>query len=108
MTGGEGSDEDVDTAVIGLVLFEVGIDDFERVVVGESNLTYVVEGVRYQSKELVGRVDNFGGGFVEILPKLAPEAVEHEFGGGLASRVLDDEVGIEMDAFFLMVLVHVA
>ena len=45
MTGSEGSDEDVDTSVIGLILFKVGIDDFERVVVGESDLTYVIEGI---------------------------------------------------------------
>ena len=75
MTGGEGGDEDVDTSDIGLVLFEVGIYDFERVVVGESDLTYVTEGVRYQCKEMVNRVDSFGGGFVEVFAELAPEAV---------------------------------
>ena len=107
MTGGEGGHEDVDTSVIGLILFEVGIDDFERVVVRESDLTYVVEGIRYQGEEMMGRVDSFGGGFVEILPELAPEAVEHEFGGGLASRVLDDEIWIEVNVFPLLVLPYV-
>ena len=34
VTGSEGGDEDVDTSVVGLVLFEVSIDDFKRVVVG--------------------------------------------------------------------------
>ena len=45
MTGREGSNEDVDTSVIWLVLFKVGVDDFERVVVGESDLTCVIERV---------------------------------------------------------------
>ena len=45
VTGSEGSNEDVDMSVIGLILFKVGIDDFERVVVGESDLTYVIEGI---------------------------------------------------------------
>ena len=49
-------------------------------------------------------VDGFSGGFVEVFTKLAPEAVQHEFGRGLASRVLDDEVRIEVDTFFLLVL----
>ena len=53
------------------------------------------------------RVDSFGGGFVEILAKFTPEAVEHEFGGGLASRVLDDEIWIEVDVFPLLVLPYV-
>ena len=44
---------------------------------------------------------------LEIFTKLAPEAVEHEFGGGLPSWVLDNEVGIEVDAFSLLVLPHV-
>ena len=107
VASGESGHEDVDTTVVGLILFEVGIDNFERVIIGESDLTYVIEGVRHQSKEMMRCVDCFGGGLVEILPKLSPEAVEHEFGGGLASRVLDNEVGIKVDAFFLLVLPHV-
>ena len=39
---------------------------------------------------------------MEIFTKLAPEAVQHGFGSGLASRVLDNEVGIEVDTFFLL------
>ena len=107
VTGGEGGHEDVDTSVVGLVLFKVGIDHFERVVVGESDLTYVIEGIRYQGKEMMRRVDSFGDGFVEILAKFTPEAVEHEFGRGLASGVLDDEVGIEVNVFPLLVLVDI-
>ena len=107
MTGGEGSDEDVDTSIIGLILFKVSVDNFEHVVIGKSDLTYVVEGIQYQSKEMMGRVDSFGGGFVEILSELAPEAVEHEFSGGLASRVLDDEIWIEVNVFPLLVLPYV-
>ena len=107
VTGSEGSHEDVDTSVIGLILFQVGVDHFERVVVGESNLVYIIEWVRYQSKEMMRCVDSFGGGFVEILAKFTPEAVEHEFGRGLASGVLDDEVGIEVNVFPLLVLVDI-
>ena len=107
VTGGKGGHEDVDMSVIGLVLFQVGVDHFERVVVGESDLMYVIEGIQYQGKEMMRRVDSFGGGFVEILAKFTPEAVEHEFGSGLASGVLDDEVGIEVNVFPLFVLVDI-
>ena len=35
---------------------------------------------------MVGVVDCLGGGFEVIFSKLAPETVEHEFGGGFASK----------------------
>ena len=85
MTGGESSYEDVNAPVAGLIVLEVGVDDFERLVFGESDLTYVVEGIGDQSEEMVSILEGFGGGFVEIFSKLTPEAVEHEFSRGFAS-----------------------
>ena len=41
-----------------------------------------------------GVVDCFGGGFEKIFSKLAPEAVEQEFGGGFASGIFLDESGV--------------
>ena len=75
MTGGESSYEDVNAPVVGLIVLEVGVDDFECLVVGESDLTYVVKGIGDQSEEMVNILDDFGGGFEEIFSKLAPEAV---------------------------------
>ena len=34
MTGGESSHKDVDTPIVGLILFEVGVDHFEGVFIG--------------------------------------------------------------------------
>ena len=45
MTGGESSYEDVNAPVVRLILLKIGVDDCERFVVGESDLTYVVEGI---------------------------------------------------------------
>lgn len=53
VTGGESGDEDVDAAIVGLILVEIGVDDFERVVIGESNLLYVFEGIGDQGEEMV-------------------------------------------------------
>ena len=103
MTGGEGGDEDVDPSVVGLIVLEIGVDDFDRVVVDDSDLTYVVEGIGYDGKEMVSVVNSGGGGFEEIFTELAPEAVEHEFGGGFTSGIFLDETGIEVDAFLLLV-----
>ena len=38
MAGSEGGDGDVNSNIVGLILFEVGIDDFERVVFGDLDL----------------------------------------------------------------------
>ena len=103
VTGGESSHEDVDFAVVGLIVLEVGVHDFECLVIGELDLTYVVKGIGDQSEEMVSILDDFGGRFVKILSKLATEAVEHEFGSGFASRILDDELGVEVDVFPLFV-----
>ena len=40
---------------------------------------------------------------METFSKLAPEAVEHEFGHGFTSGIFDDEIGIKVDAFSLFV-----
>ena len=108
MTGGESSYEDVNAPVVGLIVLEVGVDDFDRLVVGESDLTYVVEGMGDQSEEMVSILDGLGGGFVESFSKLAPEAVVHEFCLGFAPRILLDQRGVECDAFFLLVLANIA
>ena len=64
VTGGESGDEDVDATVIGLIVLEVGVDNFERVVVGESYLVYDAERIGDQGEEFVWRVTDFGDGFV--------------------------------------------
>ena len=64
VTGGESGDEDVDAAVIGLIVLEVGVNNFERVVVGESYLVNDVERIGDQGEEFVWRVNDFSGGFV--------------------------------------------
>ena len=107
MTGGESSYEDVN-APVGLIVLEVGVDDFERLVVGESDLTYVVKGIGDQSEGIVSILNGFGGRFVESFSKLTPEAVEHEFGRGFASRMFLDQRGVECDTFFLLVLANIA
>lgn len=54
-----------------------------------------------------GIVDCFDGGLEKMFSELAPETIEHDFGGGLASIFLDDS-GVKCDAFLLFVLIDVA
>ena len=46
MTSSESSHKDVDATVVGLVLFEVGVDNFKSLVVDDSYLLNVEEWVR--------------------------------------------------------------
>ena len=43
---------------------------------------------------MVSLVDGCVGGFLESLSKLAPEAVEHEFGSGFTSGILRMRLGL--------------
>ena len=103
MTGGEGGDEDFDLSIVRLIVLEIGVDDFDHLVVDDSYLTYVVEGIGDDGKEMVSLVDSGGGGLEEIFAELAPEAVEHEFGGGFMSGIFLDETEIKVYAFFYLV-----
>ena len=103
MTCGESCHEDVDASVVGLVVFPIGVYEFETFLVTDSDLMNVEELVGDVCEEIGCFVDCFRGGFVQILTEFSSEAVEHEFGSGFASRILDDESWIEIDVFFLFV-----
>lgn len=104
VTGDESGHKDIDASVVRLIVLEVGVDHFQTVVVGDSDLMLVTERVGDQSEEVKGVVDCCGGGFKKNFSELAPEAVEHEFGGGVASRVFLAESGFENYAFPLFAL----
>ena len=71
-------------------------------------MAYVVEGTEDKREKMLSIVVGFGSGLVGFFSKLAPEAVEHEFGRSFASRIFLDQRGIECDAFVLMVLANIA
>ena len=70
VTGCEGGYEDVDASVVGLIVLEVSVNDFESFIVGDSALMYVTEGVGDQSEEMGGVVDHGGGGLCRFSPNL--------------------------------------
>lgn len=107
MTSGERSNKDVDTPVIGLIVFQTGKHDFKTFIVADSDLAYVVEWVRDESEEMSCSVDFFGSGFVKIFAEFSPEPVEHEFGCGFMSWIFGNESWVEVDVFFLVVLHNV-
>ena len=60
VAGGESGDEDVRAFVVGLILFEVGVDDLNRVIVSDPDLTYVEKGMGDERENVTGVVDGFG------------------------------------------------
>ena len=64
MTGGKSGDEDIDFPAIGLILLQIRVDDFLRVIVGDSYLMDDTERIGDHIEEIVRCVNDFSGGFV--------------------------------------------
>ena len=54
-----------------------------------------------------GVSDGDGGGFVDPLAKLAPETVQHEFGGGFTTRVFGNAGNVQSDPLPFLVAINV-
>ena len=54
-----------------------------------------------------GVVDGDGGGFVDMLSKFTPEAVQHQFGGCLAPGIFGDAGNVQADALSFLVAKNV-
>lgn len=65
-TRAEGGREDVHSAVVGLILRQVGVDHLQFVFGGDAHGMDVEERIRHKRKEISGGADGFGGGFLEV------------------------------------------
>ena len=54
-----------------------------------------------------GALDGDGGGFVDPLPEFAPETVQLELGGGLATGIFGNAANVQVDALSLLVTKNV-
>ena len=103
VTGGEGGDEEVDAPAVRLVVSGVRVHHFQRDGVADPHRVDVVGGVGDELEEMRGGGDDLGGGLAEVFPEFAPERVEHEFGRGFPTWVLDEAFRVEVDALALVV-----
>ena len=83
------------------------VDSFQDIVGTEAERAEI-KGSIGDEIEQIGRVLNGdGGGFVDSLPEFAPEAVQHELGGGLATGVFGNAGNVQSDPFPFLVAKNV-
>ena len=75
MARGERRHKDIGLGAFDGIVLDTGVNGFQDVVGTETEGTEIEGGIRDQAEQMGGVPDSDGGGFVDPLPKLAPEAV---------------------------------
>ena len=97
MTRGERRHKDIGLGAFDGIVLDTGVDGFQNVVGTEAERTEIESRIRNEAEQMGGVLNGDGGGFVDPLTKLAPETIQHEFGGGLTTRVFDNAGNIQSD-----------
>ena len=105
--GGETGHEDVDVDLNGLFVVDLFVDKFDHLVVHDTKGLHDVRVVIQEFVESGGFRDGFDLTLVALLPVLAPETVEHNFGERPPTRIFLDVVGLKLDSFLVQVILNV-
>ena len=105
--GGETGHGEVDVDLNGLFVVDVFVDDFDHLVVHDTQGLHDVRVVVQEFVESGGFRDTFDLTLVALLPVLAPETVEHHFGERPPTGIFLDVGGLKLDTFLGQVLLHV-
>ena len=81
-------------------LFLINVHDFEQFIGAHSDGLHVIGDIRQQAVQLSRLLDLFRLWLVGPLPKLSPETIEHQLGGGLQTRVLLNLHVLQPDPLF--------
>lgn len=73
VTGGEGSNEEVDTTVVRRVVSSIRVTHFQSVRVADPHRVNVVGGIGHEDEEVCGDGDSLGGGLTQIFPQTCPK-----------------------------------
>ena len=107
VTRGEGRYEDVGFGDFDGILLDAGVDGLQDVVGTEAEGADIEGGIRDETKQMGRVLDGDGGGFVDTLAEFAPEAVQHQLGGGLASGIFGNTGDIQSDTLSFLVAKNV-
>ena len=103
MTGGESRHKDVGFGAFDSIVLDAGVDGFQDVVGTEAERADVEGSIGDEAEQMSRVLDGDAGGFVDPLPEYAPETVQHELGGDLATSVFGNAADIESDTLPLLV-----
>ena len=107
MARGESCYEDVGFGPFDRILLDAGVDGLQDVVGTEAEGADIEGGIRDETKQMGRVLDGDGGGFVDTLAEFAPEAVQHQLGGSLASVIFGNAGNIQWDALPILVTKNV-
>ena len=99
----ESRHKDVGFSTFDGIVLDTGVDGFQDVVGTETERADIESSVGDEPEQMGRALDGDGGGFVNALAKLAPETVEHELGGGLATGIFGDAANVQSDTLPFLV-----
>ena len=97
MARGERRHKDIGLGAFNGIVLDTGVDGLQNVVGTETEGTEIESRIGDQAEQMGGVPDSDSGGFVHALPKLAPETVQHELGGGLATGIFGNAGNVQSD-----------
>ena len=107
MTGGESGYENISLGAFNGIVLDTGVDSLQNVVGTKAERAEIEGSIRDEVEQIGGVLNGDSGGFVDSLPEFAPETVEHELGGGLATGVFGNAGNVQSDAFPFLVTKNV-
>ena len=107
MTRGKRRHKDIGLSAFDGIVLDTGVDGFQNIVGTDAEGTEIKSRIRNEAEQMGGVLNGDGGGFVDPLAKLAPKTVQHEFGGGLATRVFGNAGNVQSDPLPFLVAINV-
>ena len=107
MARGESRHKNVGFGAFDGIVLDTGIDSFQDIVGTEAEGNEIEGSIGDEAEQMDGVFHSDSGGFVDPLAEFAPETVQHELGGGLATGVFGNAGNVQSDALPLLVTKNV-
>ena len=107
MTGGESGHKDIGLGAFDSIVLDTGVDSFQDVVGAKAERAEIEGSIGDETEQMGGVLDSDSGGFVDPFPEFTPEAVQHELGRSLATRIFGNAGNVQSDALPFLVTKNV-
>ena len=107
MARSESRHKDIGLGAFDGIVLDTGVDSLQDVVGTETESTEIESRIGDEIEQMGGVLDSDGGGFVHPLAKLAPETVQHQFGGSLATGIFGNAGDVQSDTLPFLVAENV-
>ena len=107
MTGGESRHKDIGLGAFDSIVLDTGVDGLQNVVGTEAERAEIEGSIGDEVEQIGGVLNGDSGGFVDPFPEFAPETVQHELGGGLATGVFGYTGNVQLDTLPFLVTKNV-